>query len=151
VSNDPSPHPQSVAPARLPAPEPPAAAVRPRNRRNYCLPARYREDADDGEFIDTGNISEESSDNEATPNNAHAQPSSPALSPAHAMPAAQTVPNPAHTTINADPLASTMTPNTTGTNPLEMGGRSKALLTSADVHHFFKKSKQEDMVCKPCQ
>ena len=70
------------------------------------------------------------------------------------LPAAWTTPNPVHAGVGRVPLATmaaTTTPNTvTTTNLLETGVGSKTLPTSADVHHFFEKSKPDTMVCTVC-
>ncbi|KAF8137052.1 hypothetical protein EV363DRAFT_1293430 [Boletus edulis] len=125
-----------VVPAGQPAPlELPAAPAATRTNRNHHAPAWYRDAAADSEYIDIGVVGESSSNNNIVADGTQAQPSSSGLPCPHTIPAAQTTPNPASTT----------------SNPLATSGRSKVPPTSADIHHFFKKSKSEDTVCNVCQ
>ncbi|KAG6371769.1 hypothetical protein JVT61DRAFT_9123 [Boletus reticuloceps] len=133
---------QPVVLAGQPSPEP-ATTTRTRNNRNRRAPARYRDAVGDSEFIDINNISEEGSDDDV-PDGTRAHP------PAHTMPAAWTTPNPVHAGVGITPLAATTTPNQASPN-LATGRSSKPPLTSADIQHFFEKSKEADTICKVCQ
>lgn len=162
TSNDP---PQPLAPAGPPvlgssaAAAVPLTTTRARNPPTRRNPTRNLGRTEDGEFFDISQISEESGEDEATPGRAGPGPSLPSTGAMQAAAVAQTAPNPG-TRVGAGvtplPVASTTIPNAGGTatqtsRPLVTGGRSNAPPTSADVHHFFKKSKQEDTVCKVCQ
>ncbi|KAG6369438.1 hypothetical protein JVT61DRAFT_14855 [Boletus reticuloceps] len=144
-----------AVPAGQPTPpELPVAPATIRTNRNCCAPVRYHDSAADSKFIDIGIVGESSSNNDIVADGTQAQPSGPGLPRAHAIPAARTTQNPARAAIGTTlaAVAVMATPNAaTITNPLATTGRSKAPPTSADVHHFFKRSKPEDTVCRVCQ
>jgi len=81
----------AVAPTVAPAVHQPCAAAR--NQRDCHLPTQYHDAAEDSEFFNIDDVSEESSKEEVTLNHAQAQHSN-LVPPANAMPTAQTTPNP---------------------------------------------------------
>lgn len=131
-----------------PVPGPPATAASSRHRRNSRLPSRYRgtRTAEDGESFNIDDISEGSEDeDEDTPNGPQARRRQP------------TMPLEAHTTpvqpnIAAVPVVIAITTPNPTTQRMSPGNTAVTKVpTSADVHYFFKKVKQEDTVCTHCR
>lgn len=130
---------------------PPAPATT-RTNRNRRRPMRYRDTADDSEFIDIDVIDESSGNDDIVDDGTRAQPTG--LPLACTLPAAQTTPNAGigiASVVTPAPATRT-TPNLGGnitmTNPLETGRNAPP--TSADIRHFFKKEKLKDTICKVC-
>lgn len=122
-----------------------------RRRGGGAAGARTEPEAQDTEFINI-DLSDKSTTSEEGIDSENGQLT------ARDMPAAQTVPNPPRARVGTTPgpLAAATTPNaggnTTRVNPLATGGRTgRAPPTSADIHHFFTKAKEQQTFCNVCQ
>jgi len=136
----------TVTPAVAPAVHQPCAAAR--NQRDCHLPTQYHDPVEDSEIFNIDDMSEESSEEEVAPNCPQAQHSN-LVPPANAVPTAQTTLNP--TCTPAATLAPLMMAPSTGTGSVDVTGAETDGRTTADITHFFTKTKHVNTTCNHCK